>query len=430
MSVYDMSKIPVGGTGNPSPTVIDVPLSGQRSLATITAEIRAYQDAARRMAITYCIEVGRRLVEAKSMVSHGEWGSYLREELGFSQSRANDLMRIFEAYAADQMRLDGDNLKNQAFGNLTYTQALALLALPSEEEREAFVEEHDMTQISTRQLQEELRRRGEDGGTDSSTPLRSAQNDSKGEDGGRPMTAPTEEPGREAELEKALNVMAGLRKEDAARIQEIQEQASAANLARDEALKAQDAAQKASAEAERKAQEAAEALAKAQKELAEARKAEKKALKALNEAKADKSVPPETLEKLRQEAQKAAEASHKADYEALEEARKKYSQAEQEASAARQEAEKMADTVRRYAKEKEALEKQLRLAAPEMAVFKASFERVQVELSALIDSVAKLPEDKQAGAWKALAALLGQIGRIVEAHTGGTVETDSSPRSE
>ena len=114
----------------------------------------------------------------------------------------------------------------------------------------------------------------------------------------------------------------------------------------------------------------------------------------------------------------------------MEEARKKYSQAEQEASAARQEAEKMADTVRRYAKEKEALEKQLRLAAPEMAVFKASFERVQVELSALIDSVAKLPEDKQAGAWKALAALLGQIGRIVEAHTGGTVETDSSPRSE
>lgn len=379
-----------------SRTVVDVPMHQQRSLATVTAEIRAYQDAARRMAITYCIEVGRRLVEAKSMVSHGEWGAYLREELGFSQSRANDLMRIFEAYAADQMRLDGDNLKNQAFGNLTYTQALALLALPSEEEREAFVEEHDMAKLSTRQLQEELRRRTE---ATSSVP------------------SPTGEPGREAELEKALKYMAGLRKEDAARIQEIEQQAMTANLARDEALRAQDAAQKASAEAEKKAQEAAEALAKAQKELAEARKAEKKAQKALNEAKADKSVAAETLEKLRQEAQAAAEASHKADYEALEEARKKYSQAEQEASAARQAKEEADKQCLSLQQEKETLEKQLRLAAPEMAVFKASFERVQGELLALLGSVDKLPEDKQAGAWKALAALVGKISRIVETHT-------------
>ena len=42
--------------------IINVPMSEQRSLATVTAEIRSYQDAARKMMITYCIEVGRRLV--------------------------------------------------------------------------------------------------------------------------------------------------------------------------------------------------------------------------------------------------------------------------------------------------------------------------------------------------------------------------------
>ena len=39
-------------------------------------------------------------------------------------------------------------------------------------------------------------------------------------------------------------------------------------------------------------------------------------------------------------------------------------------------------------------------------VFRAIFERVQAELSALVESVATLPEDKRAGAWKGLHALL------------------------
>ena len=151
--------------------IVDVPMKNQRSLATVTAEIRTLQDAARRMAIEYSIEIGRKLVEAKSMVGHGEWTDYLREELGFSQSTANNHMRMFEAYGAEQISLTGATVKSQAFANLSYTQALALLALPSEEEREAFVARHDMAAMSTRELQEELRRRGEmaEEGTNPST---------------------------------------------------------------------------------------------------------------------------------------------------------------------------------------------------------------------------------------------------------------------
>lgn len=372
--------------------IINVPMSEQRSLATVTAEIRSYQDAARRMAITYCIEVGRRLVEAKSMVAHGEWGTYLRKELGYSQSRANDLMRIFDAYAADQMRLDGDNLKSQAFGNLSYTQALALLALPSEEEREAFVESHDMSAMSTRELQEELRRRGE----------------------GRQIAGTTDGDGvTREELEGRLDDALEEIRENGVALQDAEQKAAAFRVqaeglekiaaehraAEEAALREKEAAAAARTEAERRAKEAADKLAALQAELDKARKAEAQALKDLRKAQSDKAVPPDVLEKLKKEAEAAAEASYKADSEALVAAKKERARAEIELYKARQEAKEAADKVT-------AMQKELALAAPELAVFRARFERVQADLSALVESVATLPEDKQPGARRGLAALL------------------------
>ncbi len=70
--------------------------------------------------------------------------------------------------------------------------------------------------------------------------------------------------------------------------------------------------------------------------------------------------------------------------------------------AGREQAEKLAA----LRAEKEAAEKALVLAAPEMAVFKTRFERVQKDLMELVRSVDGLPEDKRGGAWKALAALI------------------------
>lgn len=373
--------------------IINVPLSEQRSLATVTAEIRSYQDAARKMMITYCIEVGRRLVEAKSLVGHGEWGTYLRDELGFSQSRANDLMRLFDAYAADQIRLDGAALKSQAFGNLSYTQALALLVLPSDEEREAFVQSHDMRKMSTRELQEELRRRNQES---------------------------QDEPTRE-ELAKRLDDAMEEIRENGVALQDAEQKAAAFRIqaeglekiaaehraAEEAALREKEAAAAARAEAERRAKEAADKLAALQAELDKARKAEAAALKDLRKAQSDKAVPPDVLEKLKKEAEAAAEASYKADSEALDEAKKERAKAEEELDKARREAEAAAKSLA-------ALQRELALAAPELAVFRSRFERVQADLSDLVQSVANLPADKQAGARRGLAALLdgmkGQIG--------------------
>lgn len=387
-------------------TVVDVPMREQRSLATVTAEIRAYQDAARRMAITYCIEVGRRLVEAKGMVAFGEWSSYLKEELGYSQSRANDLMRIFEAYAADQMRLDGDNLKNQAFGNLSYTQALALLALPSEEERLAFVEGHDMDKISTRQLQEELRAR-----------LAKSQDKSEGallsemfDDGAREKAAAAQEDETDL-LRDRLKAAEDEARTVGERWEAAMDEIRSQNI-RQEKLEEQ-AKQAASQLA------AAEALAKAaegkavdlEKRLKETKAAEKKALQELKQAQKNPAVSEDLLAQLKAEAEEAAAKSQEAEHGELEQARKDKDNAEAALLRAKQEAAVAAQKA-------EAAEKALKLAAPEMAVFKASFERVQGELLALVGSVDKLPADKQDGAWKAMAALAGQISRIVEERKG------------
>ena len=365
--------------------IINVPMSEQRSLATVTAEIRSYQDAARKMMITYCIEVGRRLVEAKSLVGHGEWGAYLRDELGFSQSRANDLMRLFDAYAADQIRLDGAALKSQAFGNLSYTQALALLVLPSDEEREAFVQSHDMSKMSTRELQEELRRRNQES---------------------------QDEPTREQLAERLDDALEEIR-ENGAALQDAEQKAAAFRIqaeglekiaaehraAEEAALREKEAAAAARAEAERRAKEAADKLAALQAELDKARKAEAQALKDLRNAQSDKHVPPDVLEKLKKEAEAAAEASYKADSEALDEAKKERARAEEELGKARREAEAAAKSLA-------ATQRELALAAPELAVFRSRFERVQADLSDLVQSVATLPEEKQAGARRGLAALL------------------------
>ena len=381
--------------------IINVPLSGQRDLATVTAEIRAYQDAARRAVLSYCIEIGRRLVEAKSMVNHGEWGEYLKTELGFSQSTANNHMRLFEAYGADQMTLTGAAIKSQAFGNLSYTQALALLALPSEEEREEFVETHDLASMSTRELQEELRRRG-DGGTGDPSP-----------------TETTAEPSRENLVGRLDDALEEIR-ENGVALQKAEQKVEAFRTQAESMTKTVDKyraeivqAQNDKAEAEKKAKAAAEDLQKAKAALDAAKRSEADALKKLNDAVKNPKVPKDVLEKLRKEAEEAAEKRHDADYVALDEAKAKYIKAEQEAARARQEAER--------------LEKELRLAAPEVSVFRDRFSRVQGSLAELIESIGTLPEDKQEGAKNGLRAMLQKwLEELKETKAGESTEERSS----
>lgn len=122
----------------------------QRNLDEITAEIVTITRQTQTMILHSAIEVGRRLCEAKEQVPHGEWGDYLRDKVSFSPSSANNFMRIFKEYGSDQMPLFGDS-KSQTFGNLSYSKAVALFAVP-ESEREQFVAENDVENISVSEL--------------------------------------------------------------------------------------------------------------------------------------------------------------------------------------------------------------------------------------------------------------------------------------
>lgn len=124
-----------------------------RSINTVTAEIVAISNQAAQMAYMSMIEIGKRLVEAKSLVDHGEWGSWLKNEVKFSQRTANNFMQIYER------SLSGSN--SQTFANLGYSQIVKLLALP-ESELEEFTEAHDVKNMSVRQLDQAIKERDEE----------------------------------------------------------------------------------------------------------------------------------------------------------------------------------------------------------------------------------------------------------------------------
>lgn len=122
-----------------------------REISVITGEIIEIRRQANNMLLMYAIEVGRRLVEAKGILPHGEWGKWLEEKVDFSQSTANNLMKLYDEYGQSQLSLFGAVSNSQTIGNLPYSKALQLIAIP-ENERESFAKEVDAEHISVKEL--------------------------------------------------------------------------------------------------------------------------------------------------------------------------------------------------------------------------------------------------------------------------------------
>lgn len=92
------------------------------------------------------ILMGQKFIEAKKLVLHGEWGKWLEEKVGFSQRTANQFMRIAEEYGSN----------SQAISNLEATKIYLLMELPVEE-REDFVNQNDLQNMSTRDMKKKLK---------------------------------------------------------------------------------------------------------------------------------------------------------------------------------------------------------------------------------------------------------------------------------
>lgn len=128
----------------------------------IVAEIKSIQKSTMRTVLFSSVEIGRLLLEAKEKLPHGQWGGWLEEHFAYSQTTANNFMRLYKNYG-DREQMDlffADGERMAIFGNLTPSQALALLPLPEQERRE-FVESHDMEKTSVRDIEAELKARKE-----------------------------------------------------------------------------------------------------------------------------------------------------------------------------------------------------------------------------------------------------------------------------
>lgn len=127
----------------------------------IAAEINSIKRSTAQFVLLQSIEIGRLLCEAKQAVNHGEWGGWLEANFAYSTSTANNLMRIYTEYGEDSQISFFETNKLELYGNLSRSQAVALLALPSGE-REEFVKENDVGSMSVSELEEAIKKAKEE----------------------------------------------------------------------------------------------------------------------------------------------------------------------------------------------------------------------------------------------------------------------------
>lgn len=116
-----------------------------RTIEAITGEILDAKRAGGEAILT----IGRCLIEAKDMLSHGEWLPWLTEQVEFSPRTAQNFMRLAREWS-----------NTQTLADLGASKALALLALPPEE-REQFMADHKVIDMSARQLEQAIKERDE-----------------------------------------------------------------------------------------------------------------------------------------------------------------------------------------------------------------------------------------------------------------------------
>lgn len=138
---------------------------GVRTADTIATEINTIKRQTQKIMLASSIEIGKRLTEAKDMIDHGAWGKWLQDNVNYSERTAQNLMRVYDQYGDKFGMTEMDSLfasgAPNLFEELSYTQALALLSLPTDAEREEFVKENDVASMSTRELQEAIKARKE-----------------------------------------------------------------------------------------------------------------------------------------------------------------------------------------------------------------------------------------------------------------------------
>ena len=336
-------------------------LFDQRDIDIITEEINFYKQQA-GMAI---LEIGKRLAEAKSQLSHGEWLPWLEEKVEFSERSAQQYIRLWREYG-----------KSATVADLGVRKALVLLALPESEREEFAAEKHVV-----------------DGA----------------EKTARDMTA--------KELEEAVRQrkIAELKADSVQR--ELDRQKEFAAQAEAEAARAREAVEQAAADV----QGARDTSMAAQEELARVRK-ELEALRSRPVEVAVQTVnaSEEQLAAARAEAEEAAAVKEKKLAAELDKAQRALERAlddkkaaeAREADAQRERTSAM-DAAKSYKAEAEAAAKRAAMAANEgLTRFKVVFDQTVANVNKLAELLAGLPDGEQEKLRRALGALAEQVRAV------------------
>lgn len=91
-------------------------------------------------------QLARVFTEAKDLVQHGEWGKWLEENAEVSVRTAEDMIASYKRFGGRAI-----------FEGLSPTQTFKLLPLPAGTE-EKFMADHDVQNMSTREIQEAVKR--------------------------------------------------------------------------------------------------------------------------------------------------------------------------------------------------------------------------------------------------------------------------------
>lgn len=142
-------------------TAIDVAFQTEVSIESksteqLTAEANTLYHQAERLAGMSAVmlaETGRRLIEVKNRIPHGEFGKWCEENLEFSYRKAARTMQLAE-------KMDDENSlfsKMPTLANIGISRVWTLLAAPEEVAAEV-IENNDVENMKVRELQEEISR--------------------------------------------------------------------------------------------------------------------------------------------------------------------------------------------------------------------------------------------------------------------------------
>ena len=96
-------------------------------------------------------EIGRLLCEAKAAVPRGSWGEWLAENVNYSDSTAQNLMRIYRELDDGQVDLMTGKTQAELFCGLDYSQMVEVLKLPKQE-RAQLAAGNDLASMSSREV--------------------------------------------------------------------------------------------------------------------------------------------------------------------------------------------------------------------------------------------------------------------------------------